>query len=490
MATMKNIITSFLLALLAMMAGGCNDWLAVSPLTEKEKDEMLSTRKGFEDALTGLYINMIENDAYGQNLSFYMIEAAASLYDLPSSTHVISNIRLHQWSNPNVERMTNAAFARLYKVIANANALLEDIDANHEVFDSVDSYNWIKGEALAIRAMCHLDLLRLFGPVPSEANDSKILPYVTKFGHEPTLHSTWDEYCTLLLRDLSEAEQLLENDPLRNYSVNDIASPNAVSSEFKTDNTFFAYRFYRFNYYAVKALYARANLWMGNTTEAATAARAVISARNSDGSEKFVLGSATSMANNDLTLTSEHLMALYDYSLVESYDNYLANAILYKGYGATQYIKPQLYGNSGVDIREPQVGKWWIDVPGAYYPFCVCNKFFTDESTNPSIGMCIPLLRLAEMYLIVAEAAPIPEAQEYYDTFLRSRGLASVALTEGSRAATLRMEYMKEFYGEGYMFYTYKRMNSPRTDILWANSALTTSYVIPLPKTELTYTEE
>lgn len=458
-----------------MTSVGCKDWLAVSPLTEKEKGDMLTSQKGFEDALTGIYINLGHDDAYGQSLTYYLIEAAASLYDLPSTTHIISNIRLHQWSNPTVERMVNTAHARLYKAIANANALLEDIDARRGVFDSEDTHSWIKGEALAIRAMCHLDILRLFGPVPSQVDGSRILPYVTTFGHEATPHSTWDEYCALLLKDLSDAEALLENDP--------------IISGTASDNTFFAYRFYRFNYYAVKALQARANLWIGNADDAAAAAKAVISAKNPDGSEKFTLGSATSMSNNDPLFTSEHLMALYDYSLAGKYDNYFANATLYKGYGASQYIKPNLYGNSGVDIREPQVGKWWLDVPGAYYPFCVSNKYFTDGATNTSIGMRIPLLRLAEMYLIIAETAPISEAQGYYDTFLRSRNLSPIALTEGQRTAILRKEYMKEFYAEGYLFYTYKRMNSPRADILWAPSGLEPTYVIPLPSTELTYTE-
>ncbi len=35
-------------------------------------------------------------------------------------------------------------------------------------FLTSDMHDLIKGEALAMRAFCHLDILRLFGPIPGE----------------------------------------------------------------------------------------------------------------------------------------------------------------------------------------------------------------------------------------------------------------------------------------------------------------------------------
>lgn len=46
-------------------------------------------------------------------------------------------------------------------------------------------------------------------------------------------------------------------------------------------------------------------------------------------------------------------------------------------------------------------------------------------------------------------------------------------------------EFRKEFYGEGQLFYMYKRYNSPREDILFADPRLVVNYILPLPKTEL-----
>lgn len=46
------------------------------------------------------------------------------------------------------------------------------------------------------------------------------------------------------------------------------------------------------NYYAVKALQARAYLWFGDTQKAYEAAQAVITAKDEDGNPRFRLGTA------------------------------------------------------------------------------------------------------------------------------------------------------------------------------------------------------
>ena len=51
-----------------------------------------------------------------------------------------------------------------YALIANVNTLLKNADEKKNLFTG-DQYNWITGEAYALRAMLHFDLLRLFGPV-------------------------------------------------------------------------------------------------------------------------------------------------------------------------------------------------------------------------------------------------------------------------------------------------------------------------------------
>lgn len=483
---MKKIIIMILLVFPVGLTG-CTDWLIVDPKTEKSQDDIFSTQQGFQDVLTGIYLIMTYSDAYGSSLSYNMIEYMGSLYDpVASSTEL--ELQLHNWGDNLVELKIHSTFAQLYKIISGANSILEFIDDRKDVFKTTDEYKWIKGEALAIRAMCHFDILRLFGPVPSQTDGKRILPYVTEFGYKLTQHSTWDEYCQKILKDLSDAEELLEDDPICHYSISDIGNPNSTKSDFRIDDTYFAYRFYRCNYYAVKALQARVNLWIGNNEDALAAAEAVISAKNPDGTTKFVLGTADSFSKGDRLFTSEHLMALHCFTLQNSYAEDFATGKIYKG-KTDLMIKYFIYDYSTVDIRSPGVKDWWKLTEVGDASLCVSDKYFTDDQTNNDIGKRIPLLRLAEMYLIAVETAPIEKAQMYYDTFLRSRNVSSVPLSQEDRIPTIRKEYLKEFYAEGYAFYLYKRLNSNASEIVFSLYGWEPDYVLPLPSDELTYSD-
>lgn len=92
--------------------------------------------------------------------------------------------------------------------------ILEQIDARQDVFEP-GMYEIIKGEALAMRAYCHFDLLRLFGPMPTRTSTGKILPYVTTVGIDYHTHHTYQEFTELLKNDLIDAEGLLKQvDPI------------------------------------------------------------------------------------------------------------------------------------------------------------------------------------------------------------------------------------------------------------------------------------
>lgn len=101
----------------------------------------------------------------------------------------------------------NSFYGNLYKVIADVNGLLNSIDARKEVFEG-NNYEVIKGEALAIRAFCHFDVLRLFGPVPTNLPEGTILPYVTTVSIVPNHLVSYNDFITKLLTDLDEAEDI------------------------------------------------------------------------------------------------------------------------------------------------------------------------------------------------------------------------------------------------------------------------------------------
>lgn len=468
-----------LLTLVTVSAVSCNDWLKIEPITQRSQDEMFSSQGGFEDALIGCYIEMIDSYVYGNLLTFNMIEHLAWSYTAAAGS-TAADFNYQNWESISIKTTTDAVFAQLYNIIASCNSILDHIDDRKNVFFTDGAYEVIKGEALAIRAYCHFDLLRLWGPVPLLANDNAlVLPYVTTLSFKTTPYSTYRDFYNNVVDDLIEAAGLLSAaDPIigdKNYS-----------------DDFFIGRKYRMNYYAVKGLQARVYMWDDNRVEALACALEVIEAENpvSDKIPKeklFVLGDNVDLTFGDLTLSEEHLFALYIFNLSSTYDLYFGNASLYRGKTISESILPDLYENHASDMRSPSLGHWWkVISTGASSEnnYLICNKYSSSASPNS----IIPLIRLAEIYLIAAEAhsdAEFEEGLPYFNTYLASRGVSLSNSSRSSLIMNLKKQYRKEFYAEGLMWYVLKRFNSPRTDFIWADYAsYVPNYVIPLPATE------
>ena len=100
----------------------------------------------------------------------------------------------------------------------------------------------------------------------------------------------------------------------------------------------------------------------------------------------------------------------------------------------------------------------------------------------------IPLIRLAEMYLILIENSPMSEAVQYFDTFRQARGMSqSMTLSENDRLERVEYEYRKEFYGEGQMFYYYKRNNVASYTVPARFTVPVGGYVVPKPNSQTAF---
>ena len=136
-----------------------------------------------------------------------------------------------------------------------------------------NNYNIIQGEALALRAMLHFDMLRLFGPVYSRNPEATSIPYYTSevLSPEPLLPAS--EVMTKIIQDLQEARILLNEDPVK--TEGGLSSGNAGES-----SNFLCYRALRLNYYAVTGLLARVCLYAGQRENAFNYSTEVIKASN------------------------------------------------------------------------------------------------------------------------------------------------------------------------------------------------------------------
>ncbi|MNI22267.1 SusD family protein [compost metagenome] len=172
--------------------------------------------------------------------------------------------------------------------------------------------------------------------------------------------------------------------------------------------------------------------------------------------------------------------------MFNKYNNNYAAGILKKGSAETT-IKTQLYGNTGTDIRESNL--WELVTLNNGSKCYITKKYQVVANTGVTTATDfkqIPMIRLSELYLIAAEAAPYAEGVEFLKTFRTARNIGTMATPANPAALQTEIikEYRKEFYAEGQAFYNYKRLNAPKASYLFAPSAATVNYLIPIPKTE------
>ncbi|MFR5657380.1 MAG: RagB/SusD family nutrient uptake outer membrane protein [Butyricimonas faecihominis] len=109
-----------------------------------------------------------------------------------------------------------------YKSIANCNNLIQNIDKADvtKFLGREGEKNMLKGEALALRAFLHFDLLRLFAPVAVELNGDKTgyvpvndnneyLPYCETHPAMFQKRENVQGYLDKVIRDLKDAKTLL-----------------------------------------------------------------------------------------------------------------------------------------------------------------------------------------------------------------------------------------------------------------------------------------
>ncbi len=467
---MRNLIIFFTLTF-SVLFTACEDWLTVSPRTESPEESMFSRQTGFKDALTGAYLELMHNHSYGEYLSMSMIENLANLWNTDiydanrQGQYALSR---HNYSQIDAENIINNMYGQQYKVILAVNAILSHVDDKKSILPNV-AYETIKGECLGIRAMCHLDLMRMFGPVPSLVDESPVLPYVKTVTKNIHPHLSFNSFMDKVFADFEESKSLLK----KNIELQD---------EILDD--YFAYRRIRMNYHAVCGLMARAYLWIGEKEEAYSSAIEVIEATDRPG-DQLRLGTESDFANEDYAFNCEHVLSIYRFDMYSKY-NAMFKGVLFRGTNEN-IIKNDIFNNDPADTR--RLNLWSQYTSSGSSQYYVLNKYKVKEKvTSQDIdNKYIPILRLSELYLIAIETGSEEKVQELWSDFLYSRNLELEPLSEDplERKRAIMAEYRKEFYGEGCVFYLYKRLNIVKEDFLWAPAELEINYMLPLPKSEI-----
>ena len=101
----------------------------------------------------------------------------------------------------------------------------------------------------------------------------------------------------------------------------------------------------------------------------------------------------------------------------------------------------------------------------------------------------IPVLKLSEMYLIASENAPnLTDALENLNALKNARKVTELPLTSGQGDVNtgIMKEYKKEMYGDGQLFYYYKKNNlTPEIGGTPMIDFDVSKFVLPMPNTEV-----
>ena len=464
----KNINHIVFALLLTFTLTGCNDWLDVNPESQVEDNELFESESGFKEALAGVYSGMVSESTYAKETLYGAYGALAQEWvNEPTSYQDLATY------NYDAAAPTNL-FANIWRVnynaIANDNNLINNIDETRYKF-SGNNYSIIKGEALALRALLHFDLLRAFG-VSFEVDPNKpAIPYSTELSYRVFPQLSVREVAEKVIADLKEAEQLLKVDPI--YTGEEITEA--------VDNGYLINRTLHMNYYAVKGLQARVYMWTKQYDLAKAAAEEVINS----GKFSWARPGTVRQGTNPFPTTTEHLFALDDVNLSNRADSYFNENSNTSSFSLDATTLLDYYDSETTDYRY-----LYQFASGTNYDYVenrYVTKYWSPSSSSSKDANRLPMIRLSELYLILSEIdfRNGGTGLERLNELRLARNVGDLEITTDYYDTLIR-EYRREFIGEGQLFFLYKRLNREsiiRSDV---DAIAEKIYTFPLPQSETT----
>lgn len=399
----------------------CDGYLDTFPSDSLVSTDAITTLQDVETALNGAYYELKDDSYYGCDFVSRAEVGGEDVQTLTSGglrtdtyyrfTHRQNNSPEELWSYP-------------YAIINRANVLLNAIETGD--LPAGDELNNAKGEALALRALCHFDLLITYAK-----------PYFVENGETPGI---------ILVKEVLGADDLPARSTVaQGYEmvITDLEEAlKYIGTEVKDG---------RFNSWAVKGLLARVNLYKRDWEKAFSYAEDVI-----NNSPYSLLKTEDYVASWSARYSSESVFDLEISDLDAGNREMFGYVVDPKGYAAVSITKEfeDLINENQDDIRRNLLSATTIE--GRTY----MNKY-------PGIGgkaavNNIRVIRLSDIYLIAAEAAlkkssvDQASANKYLNAIIKRAipGAADVTATE----ALVLKERRKELVMEGHRFYDIMRL--------------------------------
>lgn len=483
--------------ILCLSFSSCSDWLRVDPYDRVLEKDVFKDKKTVESSLNGIYLKMAGGNLYGNDLTARTVELLAQQYFIKPSFEVGVTeakykfyISRYNFSVNQTKNLFATIWSQAYNVILDINNFIKKLDETPTSVIGAKQKDILLGEAYALRAYIHLDLLRLFGPIYSVDPESPAVPYRTVPKAVPQERNTASEVMDSVLVDINRSLELLENDPVRTEGAMSGTAAQLTPSQLEIDE-FYRNRNRRLNYYAAQALKVRALMYKGDKAEAGALAKELVVSQKL--TEKFPWVKDPYRAGyEDRFFSSEVLFGIHSYNMYSYWNTYF-------NFGITN--SQLIYS-----IEKSYMEKIFDTESGAFIPDIRSNNFKTwtgadnekDEllasvrsqksNLETTAWNYQPLIRKSELFYAIAEAE---NNVAYLDSVRLNRGIKAVADAKPSYDLLTETtnEYIREFKLEGQLFFYYKRIFA--TSIQSATSATSTvsmsknNYVLPVPEAEI-----
>lgn len=475
----------------------CKKWLDVQPESEIAETVLFSTESGFMEAINGVYNKANTEELYGKELTFGTPEVLAQNYSMRDDGQNYRETSLYNYNHDEFIKRKDKIWAGLYSSIVNCNLILTNVDAKKNVFTGIN-YQIVKGEALALRAYIHFDLLRLFAPSYLSGSTAQGIPYATKYTKDPTPMSTVSAVVDLVIKDLEEAKKLLTVDPIRSESYKvgyPTVKDTTLTTEEKSPVLFLQNRRHRLNYFAVCGELARVYLYKNDKANALMNAKEVIDSKKFPWTAKEDF-EAFDEAKKDRILYKELLFAWYIPAMAKPIKESWfqpGTSGLHLITDAADYIYEKTTAGA-FDSRYKYFLSKTSSQSSAFFEIVKYRRNSIDQGVNSNLHyLMAPALRLSEMYYIAAEASFQSSPATAYDYLNQVRIHRQIEdkLPIGNEeefTKELIKDARKETLAEGQLFYMYKRLNR---GIVGQTGAMIPAsnkiFVLPLPNDEIVY---
>lgn len=475
----------------------CDKWLEVDPKFDVYEESLFEEAQGYFAALNGLYVNLSERALYGQELSWGAAEAWGGGYALQKNNNAQGYIDLSQYDYQTVDAKKIGANIWLgcFNTIAESNNLIQNLESDHTTaFPYGDvTRNMILGEAYAVRAMMHFELVRVFAKslVTDNGGVSSYVPFVDQFPSKVNAPIPTKEVLARVISDLEKARDLIapfdtlpENPGYISFSSTlagvRVKLDDGVGVSM-ADDEFFRYRGNRLNYYPILQLLARVCLYAGNDDKAFAYANQIVSLVNKKKPYNFVkpasIGDPMNLSTVEPRLHSEIVFGAYNSNLKGWVENAFNPSSSQRLRVANKSV---LFAENSSDCRLKAI------------PSDMCTKYSARgkvEKQMTAAQSLVPVLRFPECFYIAAESVykkDKNQAIEIFNSLVTARNNAKykidVNISDRDFIKAIVKEYRREFLSEGAMIFVYKRLNlSFKNETLEDNQ---NDLVMPIPDSE------